>query len=190
MDVGGVGGGLVAALGGVGATWMGWATWRGRELRWVGEALRDPDGRRGLPLGGRTLYQTYFGSAAGFVVGGPSVALIGLGLTARSLVDPDTEPWWWWAVSLVGMTGVLAAVLYGMAYFWTGVPDGLRPPAQRGQPKIGALDDEGRAHPFTRLLATPGPVDLGPDPTRPPWARLDPEWTGYRPPRRSVDERW
>lgn len=75
----------------------------------------------------------------------------------------------------------MLATAYLIAYFWTGVPDGLRPIAQRGQPGPGRLDDDGRPGPLDRLLAIPGPVDLGPDPTRPPWARGDAEWTTYRP---------
>lgn len=188
MDIGGVAGGLLVVAFGLAGTLLGRSAWRGRELGWVSQALADPTQRGKLVLGGTTLYRTWYGSSYVAAWGSPGFVLIGAGYVARSLTGGDDDPWWW-ALSIVGASLVVSAALFALVYQWVGVPDALRPAAQRGQPPPGGVGRTGLPHPLDRLLATPGPVDLGPDPTRPWWARGDPDWVAppERHPRRGRD---
>jgi hypothetical protein len=118
------------SVGGI-ATWQGIQTWRGVEPGSISRA--DARGQR-HGLGGRRQYGTMLGTSLSGLIGGPGFLLVTLAIAARgALGKPDD----WWFFTVVGDTGlalIVVAVVYLVVYQWFGVPDALRPPAQRGQP--------------------------------------------------------
>lgn len=147
-DLGTAAVGLLVAAGGALATWDGIRTWRGQELAVVDKMLADPATRTRWTLGGRRLYQTFYGSGLANLGFGPGFGLIGVGLALKSTIDPDGDPAWWWVMAVVGVALLGVGGVYSLTYFWFGVPDGLRPPSQRGQPKPGQVGVDGRRHPL------------------------------------------
>lgn len=125
----------VAALGLVGL-FNGVQTWRGREARSIvahAERTGDPDVARTWVWGGRRVYQSYLGSGLGHLPIGLGIIVLAAGLAVRDALDQPTDWGPWYLTAVVGATLVGLGGLYLLAYFWTGVPDRLRPPSQRGQ---------------------------------------------------------
>jgi hypothetical protein len=125
-----VGGALLGSW----ALYNGVQTWRGRELRTVVRAQReDPAAAAGWIFGGRRRYQTFLGAGLSHIPCGAGFLLIVAGLAVRDALDKPLDWGPWYAAAVIGTVLLGAAFLYNLAYFWTGVPDGLRPPSQRGQ---------------------------------------------------------
>lgn len=121
---------------GLWAVYNGVQTWRGRELRSIvrhAERSGDPDAARRWVFGGRRVYQSFLGAGLSGIPTGLGFLLILAGVTVRDALDrpEDWGPWYATAILATVLLGV--GFLYSVAYFWTGVPDRLRPPSQRGQ---------------------------------------------------------
>lgn len=104
------------------AVWAGVRCWTGR---WPG------------PFGPRPLYQSFYGGAhLGVPVGLWAVLLAG-GEVVRAGLGLDRDGPFFTAVSVVSSVIGAAALVYALAYYWTGVPPRLRPPHQRHQRAVG-----------------------------------------------------
>jgi hypothetical protein len=68
---------------------------------------------------------------------GAGFALISVADLVRMSLGQDEDWGSWWAASIVGVALAGLSVAGTMAYFWTGLPDGLRPPCQRGWEIVG-----------------------------------------------------
>jgi len=118
------------------ALYNGVQTWRGRELRTVIRAQRrDPDAAARWIFGGRRRYQTFIGASLSGIPAGVGFLLIAAGIAIRDALDKPLDWGPWYALAIAGTVLIGVAFLYQLAYFWTGVPDWLRPPSQRGQPE-------------------------------------------------------
>jgi hypothetical protein len=111
--------------------WNGILTWRGEEPAGWEEWERRNGPSRSL-MGSRRKYQTWLGAGHIGVLGGPGIALIGLGDGLRRAAGQGQDWWVWWVISIVAMGLISVSAIYSIVYFWFGVPDRLRPPAQRG----------------------------------------------------------
>lgn len=124
-----------AALGGW-AIYNGIQTWRGRELRSIerhAERTGDADAARRWVWGGRRVYQSYLGAGLAGIPTGLGFLLIVVGVTVRDSLDRPENWAPWYATAILAAVLVGVGFLYSLAYFWTGLPDRLRPPSQRGQ---------------------------------------------------------
>ncbi len=115
------------------AWWNGRKTWRGEDFGW---AATNP--AAGVAIGTRRRYRSWMGAGHVGLVGGPAFVLLGVGNLVRILAGEDSQWWLWWVVSLVAVALIFAGALYSIAYLWFGVPDGWRPPCQRGWEVRGA----------------------------------------------------
>lgn len=116
------------------SVYNGVQTWRGRELRMVRGMEADPAAASRWHLGGRRRYQTFYGNGLAGIPGGLGFLVLAGGLIVRDSLDKPLEWGPWYVVAVIGTALLFLSVLYTLAYFWTGVPDVLRPPSQRGQP--------------------------------------------------------
>jgi hypothetical protein len=121
------------SIGGV-ATWEGIQTWRGVESGSIrrAEARDQPHG-----LGGRRQYGTLLGTGLSGLIGGPGFLLLTLAIAARGALGKPDDWWFFSVVAYTGLALIMVAFVYLVVYQWFGVPDALRPPAQRGQPWPG-----------------------------------------------------
>lgn len=117
------------------SSWMVWngvKVWQGHELRRV-EAFERSTGRWWPSAWGTNRrYKTWLGSGYLGVVFGAGFSLISVTDLVRLTLGQDEDWGPWWAASILGVALAGIGVAGVMAYFWTGLPDGLRPPCQRG----------------------------------------------------------
>lgn len=119
-----------AALGAWGA-WNGRQCWRSRELDMVVRYEREHGHVRWL-LGGRNKYQTPLGASYLYGLAGAGFVVIFAGYLLRELTGQGEGWWLWWAICLAAAVPMGILALLVIVYFWFGLPDALRPPAQRG----------------------------------------------------------
>lgn len=126
--------GLLLIAFGIPAIVNGVLTWRGQEMQFVLEHQRKHGPMTSpVPLmGARRLYQTTAGAAACGVPTGIASVMMGIAVVIRDLLEKPEDWWLMYVVSYPAGALVFAGGLYALAYFWTGVPDKLRPPSQRG----------------------------------------------------------
>lgn len=127
------------ALLGLWSLYHGVQTWRGQEVRSVVRAERDdPDAAARWMFGGRRRYQTFLGGGLSGIPAGLGMLLLAAGLAVRDALDKPLDWGPWYAVAVIGTVLLGIAVVYQFAYFWTGVPDRLRPPSQRSASASGS----------------------------------------------------
>jgi hypothetical protein len=111
--------------------WNGFKTWRGEESAGLFRTQTRQDVTPGRVIS-RRWYQSYGGLGHIGLLVGPAFVLVAGMDGVRAAVGESRE---WWVYELVaGFGGVLlfVAFIYAAAYLFTGVPDRLRPPCQRG----------------------------------------------------------
>jgi hypothetical protein len=129
---------------GVALWWNGRKTWRGEELAWAeryrsrhGHAIDSPQGPVAGHTGTRRRYGTELGAGHVGLLAGPALLLLTAGWELREVLD-EGDDWWLWAVVTWVAAGLLiASFVYFVVYVLLGVPDGLRPPCQRGWEEVG-----------------------------------------------------
>jgi hypothetical protein len=119
---------LAASVWGV---WNGVKTWQGEELAKYAAYERE-HGPTTTPMGSRRKYQTWMGAGYLGALIGVGFGLIALGDLVRLALGQDEEWAGWWAASIVGIVVLGVGVVACAVYFWVGLPDRWRPPAQRG----------------------------------------------------------
>lgn len=122
---------LVFALGCWGL-YFGIQTWRGKEASVVEKVQRQGQSGR-WTWGGRLRYQTYLGAGLMGIPFGLSFILGCIGVFIRNVLDKPSDWGPWYAIAVVYFVLACIGGLYSFAYFWTGVPNWLRPPSQRSQ---------------------------------------------------------
>ncbi len=116
-----------------GGVWLlaGWVVWRGWEAPKVRAWIRE----NGYPVpgigGSLTQYRSVQGSAYLLMIGAPGIMFMGLAELWAWVTDAPA-PDWSWPILAVPMAFLIPFGIAILAYFWTGLPDPLRPPSQRG----------------------------------------------------------
>ena len=115
-------------------TWMvrnGVKTWRGEEPCRIEHHERTVGPWRSV-WGTSRKYKTKMGSGYLGVVSGPGFVLISATDLLRMALGQGEDWGPWWTASYVGAFLFTVGALVLLAYFWSGLPDCLRPPCQRG----------------------------------------------------------
>lgn len=116
---------------GLAAIGNGIQTWRGVEPSTV-ERYERRVGRWPKATGTRRKYQTLWGAGYLAVPAGIGAVIAAAGDLARMVVTED-RAWRPWQASVAAGGALLAvSATLALTYFWRGVPDGWRPPSQRG----------------------------------------------------------
>jgi hypothetical protein len=106
-------------------------TWRGEEPRPIEQHERTVGPWRSI-WGTNRRYKTKLGSGYLGVVAGPGFVLIAATDLVRMTLGQGEDWGPWWTASCVGAFLVTVGAVGLLLYFWTGLPDCLRPPCQRG----------------------------------------------------------
>lgn len=114
--------GLVGVAFGLVSAYAGHRAWSGR---WPG------------PFGPRPRYQTVYGGAHLAIPAGAWMLLLGGGEIIRGALGLERDGLFFMTVAIVSTALLVLTLLYGLAYFWTGVPPRMRPPHQRDQRAVG-----------------------------------------------------
>jgi hypothetical protein len=105
--------------------------WRGNELAMVTRHEREHGDVRWF-YGGRNKYQTPWGASYLWGAGCGGFVVVFVAWLLKEATGNGDDWWLWWALTIVATLFMLGCVALLLAYFWTGLPDALRPPAQRG----------------------------------------------------------
>jgi hypothetical protein len=161
--------------------WNGIKVWRGEESRAVVRHERAT-GRWAAGWGSRRQYRSYLGAGYLLLPGGLGFGLVAATDLVRMALGRDEDWGPWWAAGYVGVGLLLVGVFGLIVYRLVGLPDGLRPPCQRGWEQVddrlvlirpGGTPAESRER--RPLYADPPNAAAG----DPPWP--DPPIDGSRP---------
>lgn len=137
--------------------WMGMRSWKGRAMPYRPEGYwsRGPVGHRGQRDGMR-LYRTRMGSGFTYIPCGIGIAILTTGEITRQIFGFEPGGLLASTTGYLGGAMVLVSFLWAGVYFAIGIPDWMRPPAQRGwentkedyvlaRPEARVVDDFERA---------------------------------------------